>query len=123
MRSDFRPPELNTTNQHKIRLAETKRRERIIPCQKRRVSRTRKRPSRWHIVVLKILSTPDLNEEVEKTGDREKTGEKVRMRHTKDSSEEVAKKDDPARIGESQPNSSCSLLSALSVCIVIIESV
>jgi hypothetical protein len=64
--------------------------------------------SGWHIVMLKILPTPALNEEVEKIGDQERTGEEVRMRDTKGSSEEVEKKDDQARTGEKHPKSKCS---------------
>jgi hypothetical protein len=55
------------------------------------------------MVILKILPTPDLNEEVEKIGDQERTGEKVRMTDTKGSSEEAEKKGDRARIGENHP--------------------
>jgi hypothetical protein len=79
-----------------------------MPCQRKIVSRTKKRMSGWHIVILKILPTQGLNEEVKKIGDQERTGEKVRMRNTKGSSEEAEKKDDQVRTGEKHPKSKCS---------------
>jgi hypothetical protein len=66
-----------------------KKRERIIQCQKKAISQTRKKKSGWYSVTLKILLSPELSEEAEKTGAQERTEGKVRIRGTKGLSEEV----------------------------------
>lgn len=53
------------------------------------ISRTRKKKSGWYSVILKILLTPVMSEEAEKTGAQERTEGKIRMRDSKGLSDEV----------------------------------
>jgi len=72
------------------------------------ISQTRKKKSGWYSVILKILLTPELSEEAEKTGAQERTEGKVRIGGTKGLSEEVEQKDDQAKTGDNHPETRCS---------------
>jgi hypothetical protein len=66
-----------------------KKRERIIQCQMKAITQTRKKKSGGYTVILKIPLTPDLSEEAEKIDAQERTEGKIRMRGTKGLSNEV----------------------------------